>query len=261
MSKLLELVKKDLQKDPSTYFTFLNDLEFIQNNPKKYFEDYKIYKLLDHEKDLLNIIHNTCYDLFIKREAVASLKSEIIGPFLSTKELDLNNKDKKNRKTSDGYYLSTLTNNKFKKIKCIPYAIYVADTKKYYYLNLLSLYKKSVCNTAEFKNFDFCNYSVFSDIDKHLADALSLYLRLIVYSEINVYKNKIFLNRLGLNTQNLIMISSDSGIKGNPTMYILADYGIKDKNPKDKEVNKTLNTLASAFQLVQRGWKNKLKFN
>lgn len=259
MSKLLELVKKDLQ-DPNIHFVFLKGLEFIQNNPKAYFEDYKIYKLLDHEKDLLNIIHNTCYDLFINREAVASLKSEIIGPFLSIKELDLNNEDKKNRKASDGYYLSTLTNNKFKKIKCIPYAIYEADTKKYYYLNTLSLYKKSVCNTSELKNFDFCNYSVFSDIDKHLADALSLYLRVMVYSEIHVYKNKTFHKKLGLNTQNLIMISSDSGIKGNPTMYILADYGIKDKNPKDKEVNKTLNTLASAFQLVQRGWKNKLKF-
>ena len=234
---LIEKAKNDLGKKKG-YPGYDLELQAIKD-PKfknKYFSNPKPYKLTSIEKDRLKDIHNIGYRPFYEDENLLSLeKSKLIGPFYMEDEFFSKNK----KSLSDGIYLATLTKNKYKRIKCLPFAIYEEKTKTFYFLNRQSPFMEDICKTDYNKKFQFCNHYIIKNVDIKTAYSLALFFRISVYLEINYYKNKNYLKYLGLKTTNFI-VTNIHDYPGNPYIFMIADYGIKDKSLNNKEIQEII---------------------
>lgn len=232
---LIEKTKNDLAKKKG-YPGYDLELQAIKDPKLKYFSNPKPYKLTSIEKDRLREIDNFGYKPFYEDENLLSLKkSKVIGPFYMEDEFF-----SKNKKTlSDGIYLATLTNNKYKRIKCLPFAIYEEKTKTFYFLNRQNFFMEALCKADYDKKFQFCNHYIIKNVDPDTAYSIALFFRISVYLEINYYKNKEYLKNLGLKTTNFMVINIHD-YPGNPYIFMLADYGIKDKSLNNKEIQEII---------------------
>ena len=249
-NKLIEKIKKDSEKN-QIFPGYMVELDAIKKNPKRYFKNTTSHKLTKSDKIFLDLINKCAMKPFFEGENKVSIdKSLEIGPFYLANEFT-----KKNKKSlSDGIYIYTLTNNKYKKIKCIPFSIYEETTKTFYFLNRQNYYVQDVCNT-DFKDFkpdlapEFCHYHIIKDVDKKTAYDLALFYRAFIYLEINYHKNKKYQKTLGLKTTNFMSINIYD-YPGNPTIFMIADYGIPDKNLNHKDMSMIKNGLLSYLQVL-----------
>ena len=84
------------------------------------------------------------------------------------------------------------------------------------------------------KDTAFCNANIINNVKPVEADSISLWFRVMIYIDKHFEKNK-----YELKTTNLIKFTiTDTKRYGDVSLYVLADYGIKD--PPVKTVEKLL---------------------
>jgi len=187
---------------------------FQLNNNKKMVDFNELEKKNAPDFGILGNTMEYFYKLFFEGETTKSLKDNIFPPLI-------NNKTKEQ-------HIMYIRNNKLIINKCILVSLYSHKQKQYKWVGT-----NPFCDTMQ-KGTTFCNANIINNVKPVEADSISLWFRVMVYIDKHFEKNK-----CELKTTNLIKFTiTDTKRYGDVSLYVLADYGIKD--PPVKTVEKLL---------------------